>query len=149
MSKILNQWSSNNCANYALIAILQNKWIIVPDELFLIDAPYIGTLEKLFKEAGLIKKFLPLRNHKLVDLWLRKWEQLLTCTKRGDFTLNDNLGWLLEFDEKSLHFFVIIKDLGDKWLCQNSWGDKWDWDGCFEMKKSDFRFIQNPCKVIV
>jgi hypothetical protein len=147
MWKILNQWSQKNCGVYALWAILQHKWIIVPDELFLIDAPYIGKLEKLFKEAGLIKKFLPLRNPKLVDLWLRKWEYLLTSTKRGDFTLQDNIGWLVEFDEKSQHFFVIVEDCWDKWKCQNSWGE-WYWDNWYMyMKKNDFRFIQNPCKV--
>lgn len=147
-NKILNQWSSNNCANYALIAILQHKWIIVPDELFLIDAPYIPKLEKLFTEAGLIKKFIPIRTPKLVDYWLKKWEYLLTCTNRWDFTLQDNKDWLLEFDEKSQHFFVITEDCWDKWKCQNSWGDQWNWNWCFYMNKTDFKSILTPRRVV-
>lgn len=144
-NKILNQWSSNNCANYALIAILQHKWIIVPDELFLIDAPYIGKLEKLFREAGLIKKFIPVKTTKQVDRFLRLWEKLITCCYTGNFSNPPNI----TFDWKVQHFFVIVEDLWDKYKCQNSeWEDWWDkW--YFYINKSYFRFLLTPRRVIV
>tara|TARA_R110000868_G_scaffold369982_1_gene633467 strand:+ start:792 stop:935 length:144 start_codon:yes stop_codon:yes gene_type:complete len=41
-------------------------------------APYIPLIEKLFIESGLVSKFIKIPTTRLVDLWLRKGEYLLT-----------------------------------------------------------------------
>lgn len=147
---ILNQWSSPTCGNFALVAILQHMWVQYDWESILyVSAPYIPKLEKLFIEHGLIEKFVWLLTPRLVDIWLKKWEYLLTATFRWDFTLNDNKDWVIEFDEHSQHYFCIVEDCWDKWKCQNSWGKDWNWDWYFYMKKSDFKYLLAPRRVII
>lgn len=150
VSQILDQWQNKTCATYAVMWILLHMWKTLDIErLWKIRRPFIGQVEQLFIDEGLIKKFIKIPTPRLVDLWLKRWEYLLTATSRGDFSLQDNKDWLLEFDEKSQHFFIIIEDIWDKWKCQNSWGSAWDWDWCFEMKKSDFKYLLTPRRVIV
>ncbi len=146
---ILNQWQNPTCGNFAVMAILSNKWIGFDlERLSTIRVPYINQLEKLFIEEGLIKKFIKIPTPKLVDLWLRRWEYILAQTLRWDFSLEDNVWKMLEFDENYQHYFVIIQDCWDKWKCQNSWGKDWNWDWCFYMKKSDFWYLMTPRRVI-
>lgn len=148
--KIFNQWQKMTCANYAVIAILDKYWIKCDVErIWSIKAPFIWQLENLFKNEGLIKGFVTCNTSKIVDRWLSKWEYLLTSTARWDFTLFDNNGWLLEFDWKTQHYFVIIEDCWDKYRCQNSWGAEWNWDWTFYMKKSEFNYLMRPRRVII
>lgn len=146
---ILNQWSRRNCWVYWVMAILQHMWVNFSIAEFQDKkAPYIPLIEKLFMESGLVRKFIKIPTIKLVDLWLNRWEYLLTGTNLWDFTLEDNLWWLVEFDWNSQHWFVICEDLWDKWKCQNSWGyDYWD-NGYMYMKKSDFSKLFCPRRII-
>lgn len=146
---ILNQWSRKNCWIYATMAILQHKWILFDIARFSeLQAPYINIIEKTFKEANLIKRFIPIQIPRLVDYWLSRWEYILTGTPRGDFTLENNDWWLVEFDERSQHWFVIIENCWDTWKCQNSWWPDWNWDGCFHIKKSDFWYLFTPRRIL-
>jgi len=147
---ILNQQSSPTCMNFAVCTILQRYWVKFDlDKIAYIRVPYIQKVEKLFVDAGLIKKFVKIPTPKLVDLWLNKWEWLITSTSRGDFTIHDNDGNIIEFDEKSQHAFVLIWDCGDRWEMQNVWGKEWNWNGrCFIMKK-DFKYLMTPRRVIL
>lgn len=147
---VLNQWQLKTCATYSVMAILlKNNVKFDLERLKTIRVPYMRQLEELFVKEGLVKKFIKLPTPKLVDLWLRRWEWLVTSTSRWDFTLSDNEGWVVEFDEKSQHFFVITEDVGDKWKCLNSWWEEWGEGWYFYINKSDFKSLFNPCRVIL
>ena len=150
MEKILDQWQYKTCANHALCTILQHQWVEYDwSSILYVSAPYIPQLEKLFKERGLIDKFVSLPTPRLVDLWLKKWEYILCATFRWDFTLNDNKDWVIEFDEKSQHYVAIVEDCWDKWKCQNSWGESWGDKWYWYIKKSDFKYLLTPRRVIL
>lgn len=141
---ILNQWSRSNCGVFSTMAILQHMWVNFDIAMFSEQkAPYINKIEKLFVASGLVKEFIPLRTSKVVDMWLKKWEYILTGTNLGNFSTKD-----VTFDWKSNHWFVICEDLGDKWKIQNSWGEEyWDkWYGY--MKKSDFKKLFTPRRIV-
>lgn len=146
---ILNQWTRSNCGVFATMAILLHMWVIIDvAKLSEIKEVFTPRIESRFIEMGLIKEFIRLPTPKLVDFWLNKWEYILASTSRWDFTLEDNEGNNLEFDWKSQHFFVIIKSEWDRWKCQNSWGAEWNWDGCFYMKKSEFKYLLTPRRIV-
>ena len=145
---ILNQENRTNCWIWATMAILQHEWVIFDIAKFSeLKAPYMPLIQKIFVDSGLVSKFIPLPTPKLVDLWLNRWEYILTGTSRGDFTLEDNEGCRVEFDEKVQHYFAIIKDCWDRWQCQNSWWADWNWDWCFYMKKADFKYLFTPRRI--
>lgn len=146
---ILNQWTSPTCGNFWLVAILQHMGISYDWESILyVKVPFIGQLEKLFKDRGLIQQLVSIPTPKLVDIWLNKWEWLLVRTSRWDFTINDNDGNIIEFDGISQHYFVLTKDCWDKWEIQNSWWPDWNWTGTCYMNKSDFKYLSTPKRVI-
>lgn len=146
---IFNQWSRNNCWIWAVCAILQHQWIIFDIERFSeLKAPYIPLIEKLFIESGLVSKFIKIPTTRLVDLWLKRWEYLLTGTNLWDFTLEDNTLWIVEFDWNSQHWFVIVWDCWDKYKLQNSWGEEYWEKGYMYMKKSDFSKLFCPRRII-
>jgi hypothetical protein len=100
-------------------------------------------------KEGLVKKMIKLPTPKLVDLWLRRWEWLVTSTSRWDFTLHDNAELnIVEMDENSQHFFVITEDCWSRWKCLNSWWKEW-WDNWyFYINKKDYKLLFTPCRVI-
>ncbi len=143
---ILNQWNRSNCGIWATMAILQNKWVNFDIAKFSEEkAPYIPIIENLFKNSGLIKEFVPLRTPKIVDIWLKKWEYILTGSPRWNYDNPPNI----TFDWNTQHWFVICENLWDKWKCQNSWGEEWGEKGYFYMRKSDFRYLFTPRRVII
>lgn len=147
---ILNQWTRNNCGVFATMAILIHKWVNFSIAEFQDKkAPYINQIEKLFVASGLVKQFIKIPTTRLVDLWLKRWEYLLTGTNLWDFTLEDNVWWLVEFDWKSQHWFIIVENLWDKYKLQNSWGESYWENGYMYMKKSDFSKLFCPRRVII
>lgn len=147
---ILNQGDKKTCANYALMGILLQKWIKFDlERLSTIRVPYIGKLEELFKKEGLVKELIEIKTFRLVDYWLKRWEWLITATSRWDFTLEDNDGNALEFDEGTQHFFILVDSIGDRWKCANSWGEGYGEKGYFYMKKKDFKYLITPRRVVV
>lgn len=151
MVQVLNQWINKTCATFSVMGVLLKYWIGFDlERLSLIKVPYYHQVEKLFKEEWLIKQFVKIPTPKLVDLWLRKWEWLITSTSRWDFTLNDNKELnVVEFDENSQHFFIIVEDYGDRWKCLNSWGKEWGEGWFFYINKSDFKYLFTPRRVII
>lgn len=146
---ILDQGQRTNCGIYSCMAILQHMWIVFDVATFSeLKAPYIPLIEKVFVDSGLIKQFVKLPTAKLVDLWIKRGEYILTGTPRGDFTLDNNIWWLVEFDENAQHWFVIVEDCGDTWKCQNSWWPLWNWDWCFYIQKSDFTRLFCPRRIV-
>lgn len=141
---ILNQWSRRNCGVFASMWILKHMWVIFDISEFQDKfAPYINQVEKLF--SGYIDKFITLNTPTVVDMWLKKWEYLLTSTSRGNFSNPPNIS----FDWKTQHFFIICEDLWEKWKCQNSWGEEW-WDKWyFYIKKSDFKYLTRPKRFVI
>lgn len=147
--QILNQWAYPTCANYAVMGILDRKWIKCDMErLWKIRVPYYHQVEELFRKEGLVKEFITIPTQKQAEIWLRKWEPLLTSTSRWDFTLEDNVLGLVEFDERSQHFFIIIGMDWDLYKCQNSWWEWWGENGYFHIKKSDYKFLFTPRRII-
>ncbi len=147
---ILNQWQQTNCWTYAIMWILMHYWVQFDfDSVSKIREPLIMKLQKRFIDLWLVKKFVPILTARLVDLWLSKWEYLLVWTRRGDFSLINNVDWMVEFDESSEHYFIICENLWDKWKCQNSWGEEWGDKWYFYMRKSDFRYLFAPRRVII
>lgn len=147
---ILNQWTSDNCWTFAICWILQHYWVQFDFEsVSKIREPLIMKLQNRFISLWLVKHFISLPNTRLVDLWLARWEHLLTGTKRGDFSLFDNVWWVVEFDEWTEHYLIICENLWDKYKLQNSWGesygDKWY---CY-MKKSDFSKLFAPRRLVI
>lgn len=143
---ILNQGSRRNCGIFATMWILQHMWVKFDISMFQDEfAPYINQIEKIFISSGLIYKFIPLNTSTIVDMWLKKWEYLLTSTSRGNFSNPPDV----TFDGKSQHFFIICEDLWDKWKLQNSWGEEY-WDhGYMYMMKKDFNKLLRPRRVII
>ena len=142
---ILNQWSRRNCWVFATCWILQHMWVNFDIARFQDEfAPYINQIEKLFVASGLVKQFIKIPTTRLVDLWLRKGEYLLTWTNLGNFTSSN-----VTFDWKSNHWFVICEDCWDKWKILNSWGDSWWENGYWYIKKSDFSKLFTPRRVII
>ena len=145
MDKILNQWSRSNCGVYWVMAILQHMWVNFDIARFSEQkAPYIPLIEKLFIESGLIDKFIKIPTTRLVDLWLKRGEYLLTWTNLGNFTSAN-----VTFDWKSNHWFVICEDCWDRWKILNSWGDSWWENGYWYIKKSDFSKLFTPRRIVI
>ncbi len=143
---ILNQWSRKNCGVFATMGIMQHKWIIFDIARFKDEfAPYINQIEKLFVASGYIDKFITINTATVVDMWLKKWEYLLTSSARGNFSNPPNI----TFDWKTQHFFIICEDLWNRWKCQNSWGKEWGEGGFFYINKSDFNYLMRPRRVII
>ena len=141
---ILNQWSRRNCWVFATCWILQHMWVNFDIARFQDEfAPYINQIEKLFVASGLIKEFIPLRTSKVVDMWLKKWEHILTGTNLGNFSTKD-----VTFDWKSNHWFVICEDCWDRYKIQNSWGIEWGENWYWYIKKSDFSKLFCPRRII-
>ena len=143
---ILNQWSRSNCWIYATIAILIHKWVNFDIAKFSEQkAPYIPLIEKLFKDSGLIDKFVQLKTPTVVDMWLKKWEYILTWSPRWNFDNPPNI----TFDWNTQHWFVICEDLWDRWKCINSWGEEWGDKWYFYIKKSDFKRLFTPNRIVI
>lgn len=150
MNTILNQGNKRNCGIWAVCAILIHNNVVFDIEKITNNfAPYINQIEKLFVASGLVKQFIKIPTTRLVDLWLKRWEYLLTGTNLWDFTLEDNVWWLVEFDWKSQHWFIIVENLWDKYKLQNSWGESYWENGYMYMKKSDFSKLFCPRRVII
>lgn len=113
-------------------------------EVFRTKSTILPLIEKLFIDSGLIDKFIKIPTTRLVDLWLRKWEYLLTWTNLGNFT-----SWNVTFDWKSNHWFVICEDCWDRWKILNSWGDSWWENGYWYIKKSDFSKLFTPRRIVI
>lgn len=146
MIQVLNQWQQMNCGVWATMGILLKYWIQFDLESFKdIKAISINQVENLFKEADLIDKFIPINTPTVVDRWLAKWEWLLTKTSKWNFTNPPNV----TFDWASVHFFIIVEDCGDRWKCLNSWWSEWGEGWFFYIKKSDFKYLFTPRRVIV
>lgn len=142
---ILNQWRDWTCANYAVMGVLSHKWIKYDlESLNDFNGLTYPIVEKLFKDRGLIKKFVPIPTPRLVDIWLKKWDWLITKTSTWNFKNPPNV----TFDGTSHHFFIIKEDCGDRWKCQNSWGKGWGEGGCFYINKSDFKSLFIPRRII-
>lgn len=142
---ILNQWSRKNCGVFATMGIMQHKWIIFDIARFKDEfAPYINQIEKLFVASGYIDKFITINTATVVDMWLKKWEYLLTSSARGNFSNPPNI----TFDWKTQHFFIICWDYWDRWKCQNSWGEEWGDNWYFYINKSDFKYITRPRRLV-
>lgn len=146
MDKILDQWNRRNCWVFWVMGILIHKWVNFSIAEFQDKkAPYINQIEKLFVESGLVDKFITINTPTVVDMWLKKWEYLITSTSRGNFSNYQNI----TFDWKTQHFFIICEDLWDIWKCQNSWGE-WYWDNWYMyMNKSDFKYLMRPRRIII
>ena len=143
--EILNQWQNKMCATFAVMGILLKYWIQFDlERLSKIKEPYYNQVEELFKNEGLIKQFIKIPTPKLVDLWLRRWEWLLTSTSKWNFNNPPNvtLNWT------SQHFFIITEDCWDKWKCLNSWWKEWGEGWFFYINKSDFKYLFTPRRVI-
>lgn len=146
MTEILNQWQNKTCATFAVMGILLNKWIVFDlERISKVKVPYYPQVEKLFKDEGLIKQFVKIPTTRLVDLWLSRWEWLITSTSRWNF----NNPPLVTFDWKSQHFFIIKERVWDKYKCINSWGKEWGEEGCFYINISDFKYLFTPRRVII
>lgn len=142
---IYNQGKGWTCANYAIMGVLSHKWIqFDPQRYSLVNGFTYPVTEKLFVAGGLMKKSVPLPTPRLVDLWLSKWEWLVTKTSTWNFKNPPNV----TFDGSSLHFFIIKEDLWDKWKCQNSWWNDWGDNWCFYINKSDFKKLFIPRRII-
>lgn len=143
--EVLNQWQRNNCGVWATMGILIKYWIQFDLATFQdVKAISINVIEKLFKDSGLIDKFIPILTPTIVDMWLKKWEWLLTKTSKWNFNNPPNV----TFDWTSIHFFIICEDCWDKWKCLNSWGKEWGEGGFFYINKSDFKYLFIPRRVI-
>lgn len=146
MDIILNQWQRNNCWVWATMAILLKYWIQFDLATFQdVEAITIGQIENLFKEAGLIEQFVKLNTPTVVDMWLKKWEWILTKSSIGNFSNPPNV----TFDWTTNHFFIIKENVGDTWKCQNSWWSEWGDGGCFYIKKSDFKSLFIPRRIVI
>lgn len=144
--EILNQWQRMNCGIWATMGILLKYWIQFDLEMLKdIKAISINQVENLFKDSGLIDKFIPLNTPTVVDRWLAKWEWLLTKTSKWNFTNPPNI----TFDWASVHFFIIVEDCGTRWKCLNSWWKEWGEGGFFYINKSDFKYLFTPRRVII
>ncbi len=144
MNTILNQGNKRNCGIWAVCAILIHNNVVFDIEKITNNfAPYIPLIEKLFVASGLVKQFIKIPTTRLVDLWLRKGEYLLTWTNLGNFTSSN-----VTFDWKSNHWFVICEDCWDRWKILNSWGDSWWENGYWYIKKSDFSKLFTPRRII-
>ena len=149
VSKILNQWTSDNCGTFAIMGILQHYWVQFDFEsVSKIREPLIMKLQNRFIELWLVKGFISLPNTRLVDLWLKRWEHLLTGTKKGDFSLFDNVWGNVEFDDGSEHYFIIVENCWDRYKLQNSWGEEYGEKGYMYMKKSDFSKLFCPRRLV-
>ena len=145
MNTILNQGNKRNCGIWAVCAILIHNNVVFDIEKITNNfAPYIPLIEKLFIESGLIDKFIKIPTTRLVDLWLRKWEYLLTWTNLGNFTSSN-----VTFDWKSNHWFVICEDCWDRYKIQNSWGIEWGENWYWYIKKSDFSKLFTPRRIVI
>ena len=145
MIQVLNQWQRMTCATFAVMGILLKYWIQFDlERLSTIRVPYYNQVENLFKDEGLIKQFIKIPTPKLVDLWLRKWEWLITSTSRWNFTNPPNI----TFNWTSAHFFIICEDLWDRWKCLNSWWKEWGDGWYFYINKSDFKYLFTPRRII-
>ena len=71
-----------------------------------VKAITIGQIETLFVAGGLIQQFVKIPTPKLVDLWLKKGEWLITKTSTGNFANPINV----TFDGDAVHFFIIKED---------------------------------------
>ena len=146
MNTILNQGNKRNCGIWAVCAILIHNNVVFDIEKITNNfAPYINKIEKLFVASGLIDKFITINTPTVVDMWLKKWEYLLTSTSRGNFSNPPNI----TFDWKTQHFFIICEDLWNRWKCQNSWGKEWGDNWYFYINKSDFNYLMRPRRVII
>lgn len=148
-NKILNQGDQTNCGTYAIMWILQHYWVPFDFEsVSKIREPLIMKLQKRFIDLWLVKMFIPLPHTRLCDIWLKRWERLLTGTNFWDFTLEDNEWWIVEFDWKSQHYFIIVENCWDKYKLQNSWSDSYWEKGYMYMRKSDFKMLFAPRRII-
>ncbi len=150
VQKILNQWQRKNCGVWATMGILLHKWVVFSiDDYQDKSSPYPAGVENIFIEWWLIEKFLPVKTPALVDYWLRRGEYLLSWTSRWDFSLYDNKWWVIEFDERTRHFFYICENLWDKWKIGNSWWEWW-WDKWYwYILKSDFAKLSIPKRIVL
>lgn len=145
MNTILNQGNKRNCGIWAVCAILIHNNVVFDIEKITNNfAPYIPLIEKLFIDSGLIDKFIKIPTTRLVDLWLCKWEYLLTWTNLGNFTSSN-----VTFDWKSNHWFVICEDCWDRYKIQNSWGIEWWENGYWYIKKNDFSKLFTPRRIVI
>lgn len=143
---IYNQWKSWTCANFAIMWVLSHMWVKFDYEDFNNFNGFTYPIaEQLFVAGGLMKKSVPIPTPKLVDLWINRWEWLVTKTSKWNFKNPPNV----TFDWTSHHFFIIRDDLWDRWKCQNSWGKEWGDDGCFYINKSDFKSLFIPRRIII
>ncbi len=141
MDKILNQGEQTNCGTYAIMWILQHYWVQFDFEsVSKIREPLIMKLQKRFIDLWLVKHFIPLPNTRLVDMYLKRGEYLITGTKKWNFNNPPNV----TFDWNSEHYFIICENLVDKYKCVNSWGDKWGDKWYFYINKSDFSKMFTP-----
>ncbi len=146
---ILNQGNNDNCGTYAIMWILQHYWVHFDFEsVSKIREPLIMKLQNRFISLWLVKRFISLPSTRLVDLWLGRWEHLLTGTKRGDFSLFNNVWWLVEFDEWSEHYFIICENCWDRYKLQNSWWESYWEKGYMYMMKSDFSKLFTPRRLV-
>lgn len=145
MIQVLNQWQRMTCANFAVMGVLLKYWIQFDlERLSNVKVPYYPQVEKLFKDEGLIKQFVKLPTQRLVDLWLSRWEWLITSTARWNFNNPPNI----TFDWKSQHFFIIVWIIWDKYKCLNSWWKEWGDGGYFYINVADFKYLFTPRRVI-
>lgn len=142
---ILNQWQRNNCWVWATMWILIHMWVNFDIATFQDEnATYINKIENLFVASGLIDKFVTINTPTVVDMWLKKWEFLLTKVSRWNFSNPPNV----TMDWKTEHFFIICEDLWDMWKCQNSWWEEWGDNWYFYIKKSDFKYLFRPRRLV-
>lgn len=147
---IYNQWNKWTCSNYALMAILNHKWIKFDEEKLSKKNWFTyPALQQLFRDNWVNVQLISLPSVRLVDLWLKRWEYILVWTNLWDFTLSDNLPNTVELDWDSNHFFVIVKDLWDKWLIQNSWWEWWWMKGTAYLYKDKFSKLFTPKRVVI
>lgn len=148
--KIYNQWKNWTCMNYAYILACNKLWIDVDvEKVTKINAFTHPRAERLFQEAWYIKSIVTLPRPWLVDIWLRKWHYIVTWTWQWDFKKAAVPPYIMGQWWPSNHAFCIIEDMGDKWKCQNSWGEGW-WDKwCFYILKSEFRNFRTPRRLVI
>lgn len=145
---ILNQGKDGACAVYALAGLLHREKWIDPSLVIGSLSPSIMTTVALYrkaKEKGLIEWFIFERSVIRIRNMLKRWKVLIARTGVWDFSQASkppyNLVFKEDFDWKWLHFFILIgfDEKTQRFIAQNSWGDKWGDNGKFYILRKDFR----------